>query len=411
MKKTFLIFIATLLFSANIILAQTSYTPADFDYTFGTNGTPFSYEKIDRIVDVEANRAGELVVTDGLGIKIYDPNGNFLHSISSIGPANSHVLSGFIKIVDNDDIIVSGFIKINGIWERFLTKLDSNLNVDITFGKNGYSFIKPTILNYSTNAIAIQSDGKIILVGDVYEYPSNLQTFKQFTTRFNQNGTIDTTFGNRGTVIESINNAVTEGLSVEMQGENIVVGGIHNGNLHIIVYDKSGNREKRFNGGNILIGVGDKIAVQQDNKIVALTSYFHSNKLSIARLNTNGTYDQSFGLYPPYGIVTNTLNLSSSSIYISKVILNDRGEIVVAGGFNQQSFIARYATRGYLDQNFQTSYSQPSYMITGTNLLDFNSLGRFSTLGDVTFQGRKMVVASNFFGSGVFGSVIARLND
>jgi uncharacterized delta-60 repeat protein len=408
MKKTFLIFIATLLFSVNFALAQTSYTPADFDYTFGVNGTPFIYEPIARVAEIETNRAGELVITDGWGIKIYDANGRLLRSNGYIGPANSFVLTSFLNL-RGDDIFVGGQVYVNGIWERFITKLDSNLNVVPSFGNGGSVIVPPKSINHQANAMTLQKDGKIILVGETYDNWSNFQTHSQFTTRFNQDGSIDRTFGNRGTIYESINNDYTRGTSVDIQGENIVVAGRHlNGGSHLVVYDKNGVLQRGFNNGNILIGLGDQVAVQFDHKIVVSASA-NTYNLSITRLNIDGTFDQSFGIYQPYGIVTHTL-LWGYSVEIRRIALTNRNEIVVVGGFNEQSFIARYTARGYLDQNFITSYQQHSYMINGTNLLDFNNLGNFSTIYDVTFQGNKTVVVSNFFGNGVFGSVIARLN-
>ncbi|MCU0239280.1 MAG: hypothetical protein MUC29_07550 [Pyrinomonadaceae bacterium] len=409
MKKTILTIIASILLMANLAFGQTTWSPADFDPTFGSTSPGITFEPLDRVIDVEVNRWNEILVLSGWGLKIYDGDGNLDRSIPNIGPANSFTMSRFIKISNDSDIIVGGQISVNGVWERFLTKLDTNLNVIRTFGNNGFVIVPPKTINHQTNAMTLQKDGKIILVGQTYEDWNVLQTHRQFTTRFNQDGSIDRTFGIRGTIYESINNNLTTGTSVDMQGENIVVAGTHlYGGSHLVVYDKNGSREPGFNNGNILIGLGHTVAVQNDYKIVVSAS-FNSYDLSIARLNIDGTYDQSFGRYQPYGIVTNSI-LPYHAVTIRKIGFNERKEIVVAGDFDSRSFIARYAFPGYLDQNFRTSSQQPIYMPTGTNLLDFGAFSNTDTITAFSFQGNKIIVGSGRFGNGVFGSMLSRLN-
>ena len=59
-----------------------------------------------------------------------------------------------------------------------------------------------TDLNHSTdvaNAVAIQADGKLVVVGTSYKH--NDYTEEDFVvTRYNTNGTLDNTFGTRGRV-------------------------------------------------------------------------------------------------------------------------------------------------------------------------------------------------------------------
>ena len=72
-------------------------------------------------------------------------------------------------------------------------------DLDSSFGNGGQVM---TDINKSTDiadAVAIQSDGKLVVVGQTYK--NNDYTGEDFVvTRYNSNGTLDTTFGRGGKV-------------------------------------------------------------------------------------------------------------------------------------------------------------------------------------------------------------------
>jgi uncharacterized delta-60 repeat protein len=143
--------------------------------------------------------------------------------------------------------------------------------------------------------MAVQTDGKIIVVGSAGGKSAD------YLTRYNVNGTLDTTFGSGGNVT------------------NIPV-----------------------NGGNLLI--------QPDGKIVLAGSPTTQAGCAVARFNANGTTDSSFGTG---GVVFNTSLPSSNGN--GGVALQSDGKIVVSGNVSTQLCLFRFNANGTSDATFGTS--------------------------------------------------------
>jgi len=148
----------------------------------------------------------------------------------------------------------------------------------------------------AADAVALQSDGKIVVAGEISSEAGVL--------RLNINGTLDSSFGTGGMVI--IN--VPSGLG----------------------------------GGVQIIGV----AIQIDGKIVAGISTINSDgseSFSLARLNQNGSLDGGFG---SAGIVTTFPFGQQRSPTV--LALQPDGRILLAG----DGVMARYNSTGQLDSTF-----------------------------------------------------------
>jgi len=97
--------------------------------------------------------------------------------------------------------------------------------LDDSFGSpNGY-IIQPVSIGSSNDygySLAIQPDGKILLGG--YCYNGSNDDF--CIARFNSNGTLDTSFGSSGQVIQDIGSSNDDGISLAIQPNgNILLGG------------------------------------------------------------------------------------------------------------------------------------------------------------------------------------------
>src|SRR5262249_43645754 len=98
-------------------------------------------------------------------------------------------------------------------------------DLDPTFGTAG---MLTTDLNHSTdiaNAVAIQADGKLVVVGQTYK--NNDFSDEDFAVaRYNTDGTLDTTFGIRGRVRTDFPGLAAVPSAVVIQPDSrIVVGG------------------------------------------------------------------------------------------------------------------------------------------------------------------------------------------
>ena len=173
-------------------------------------------------------------------------------------------------------------------------------NLDTTFGIGGKVI---TDIGGSDTAydVAIQADGKIVVVGETYNSNGNFAV-----TRYNPDGSLDSSFGNSGKAIADFANQTDRAYSVTIQSDGkILIGGItYNGNqtdAALVRYNSNGSLDTTFgNGGKVSTNFEGKsewiesIAVQPDGKIVVGGSV-DPNDFALIRYNSDGSLDTSFG--------------------------------------------------------------------------------------------------------------------
>src|SRR5436190_11870265 len=85
------------------------------------------------------------------------------------------------------------------------TSFDGDGKVTTTFG----------VYDSSVSSLAMQSDGKIIAVGTVSDYTSGYSQFA--LARYNQDGSLDATFGAQGTVVSDFLGLEISAFSMNIQ--------------------------------------------------------------------------------------------------------------------------------------------------------------------------------------------------
>jgi uncharacterized delta-60 repeat protein len=230
-------------------------------------------------------------------------------------------------------------------------QLPGSLSLDPTF--NGGS-VAP---GGYTEAVAIQADGKIVSAGLWATGGPDL--FKFAVTRYNPNGTLDTSFGG-GTVLTSVSGQADRPYSVVVQQDGkIVVAGFGGNGLHywdLARYNPNGTLDASFgNGGTVSMsptpGEIWDMALQADGKI--LVSGYIQGKFAVGRFNTNGTLNSTFGTA---GIATCDPSPGFSERAYG-VAVDSSGRIVLAGAsregnFDSQFVLARFTPAGVLDTTF-----------------------------------------------------------
>ncbi len=202
----------------------------------------------------------------------FDGDGIVITAIgSSTDTAKSVVIQGNGKIVTvgNSD---------NGSNDDFaLVRYDINGSLDISFGTNGIVTTDIGGLNEKANSAAIQSDGKIIATGFSY----NGSDWDFALVRYDINGSLDKSFGTDGIVITAIGGDDDEpyGIAIQSNGKIVVVGSIEesgNTNFAIVRYSTDGSLDTTFGAdGKVTTDMGggeggaQGIAIQSDGKIVA----------------------------------------------------------------------------------------------------------------------------------------------
>ncbi|MBK9214436.1 MAG: PD40 domain-containing protein [Chloracidobacterium sp.] len=226
-------------------------------------------------------------------------------------------------------------------------------DLDPTFGDGGIAITRGNSFNHldSAYAMAIQSDAKMVVVGDGY---SGGLGWDFAVVRYNATGSLDPSFGDRGIVITSLGDSHDGARAVAIQPDGkIVVAGYSSGSGSAVVrYNPDGSLDTSFNGTGIIRASagGAAVAIQADGKIVTAGS--SGGGFAILRYNTNGTPDLSLN---GTGMVTTPIGNVSSGATSLKI--QSDGKIVAAGSSRDDvtgnSFaVVRYTTSGHLDTTF-----------------------------------------------------------
>ena len=250
-------------------------------------------------------------------------------------------------------IILTGYSNTDFALVRYL----ANGTLDPSFGSGGVVKTALHCINPITSAIALQSDGKIVVAGS----SNNGQTNDVAVIRYNSNGSLDNSFGKQGIVITSLTDGDDNGtdVSVQKDGRIVVAGCSSHGSstdFAAIRFTQDGTLDPSFGKGGIVLtslSEGDDeaeaMAIQPDGKIL-LTGYSNT-KIATLRYNTDGRLDRSFG---KDGIVTTSIR--SGEDEAEDIYLQSDGKIVVAGlsdnGLNNDFALIRYNPNGSLDATF-----------------------------------------------------------
>ncbi len=264
-----------------------------------------------------------------------------------------------IAIQSDEKIILAGeFTTFNEVTVNRIVRLNSDGTQDTTFTTN-----TGTGALTSVYAVAIQSDGKIVVGG-------SFTTFNGVTVnrivRLNSDGTQDTTFT---TNIGTGANSSVYAIAIQSDGK-IVLGGAFttfNGATvnYIVRLNSDGTRDTTFTTN---IGTGanssvEVIKVQSDGKIVLGGSFTTLNGVTvnrIVRLNSDGTRDTTF--------TTNTGTGANSTV--SEVAIQSDGKIVVTGAFpawngTTVNYIVRLNSDGTRDTTFTSNTGTAANISTG----------------------------------------------
>ncbi len=336
------------------------------------SGSFFSYNGVSRNNILRLNANGSLDTS-------FDVGTGFNNAVMSI------------SLQSDGRIVVGGwFTSFNGVSKNRIARLntdgtlDSSLNIGT--GPNGWVYSVP-----------VQLDGKIFIGGLFTSYNG---ASRNYIARVNSNGSLDSSF-NLG---EQDN---VQGIVIQEDGKALVAGnftaadnsGSHSYN-RLARIDSGGSFDSSFNnGGSGADNVINAIDIQPDEKILiggAFSSYNGSSRKSVARLNTDGSLDNSFNPgtganNPVFGIVSYpdkkaviagqftsynnvvknrlvkvnndgsidesfNIGLGTNDI-INAVALQDDGKVIIAGWFTSYNGtlvnrIARINSDGSLDSTF-----------------------------------------------------------
>ncbi len=234
-------------------------------------------------------------------------------------------------------------------------------SLDLSFGKGGKVITSIGSTWDEGNAVAIQTDGKIVTAGSC----TNWGTSDFALIRCNSNGTLDSTFASGGKVITPVGNHGCNAVAIQNDGKIVVAGSGSSGGINgfaLARYTINGRLDSTFGTAGtsiILVGsynaIGYSLAIQTDGKLVVSGSSYNGtdNDFALIRCTSNGTLDNTFGTGGK--VIT---PIGNAFEYGYSVAIQIDGKIVVAGssnnGVNHDFALARYNSNGTLDNLFGT---------------------------------------------------------
>lgn len=312
-------------------------------------------------------------------------------------------------------ILLGGY---TGAENFLLVRYNGDGTLDTSFGDTG--MVDMTIsYNFDYGfSIAIQADGKILIAGS--SYTNSLTSFDMSLIRFNTNGTLDTTFSSDGKLLTDISghDDAAYALAIQSDGKLLLGGSSSNGSnddFALVRYNNDGSLDSGFgNNGKVTTPIdsgndfASSIALQPDGQILlAGTSYVSGDRdFAIVRYNNDGSLDTSFGNGD--GIVTTDVPPTDTGYeYANTLALQPDGKILIGGSKSSSSgasfVLIRYLNSGELDTTFDSdgivitqggSGNAIAVQPDGKILLGGTSSGgstvvRYNTNGslDITFSG------------------------
>ena len=288
-------------------------------------------------------------------------------------------------------------------------------DLDTSFG--GGDGIVTTAVGYMDygNSVAVQADGKILVAGSSN---NGYKSYSDFAlTRYNSDGTPDTSFDSDGIVTTDIGNSSDSGQSVAVQadGKILVAGYSNNGSnsdFALVRYNSDGTPDNSFDSDGIVttaVGTssdyGYSLAVQADGKILVAgySNNGSNNDFALVRYNSDGTTDNSFD---SDGIVTTAIGTSND--YGNSVAVQADGKILVGGystngsNFDFADFaLVRYNANGTPDNSFDTD---------GIVTTDFGTSNDRGQSVAVQADGKILVAGTSYNGGSNDGFALVRYN-
>src|SRR5438094_3404297 len=279
-------------------------------------------------------------------------------------------------------------------------------DLDPTFGTGGMA---TTDINHSTdiaNAVAVQADGKLVVVGQTYKQ-NDFSDEDFVVTRYNPDGTLDTTFGRGGKVRTDFPGlaAVPSAVVIQSDGKIVVAGGAFPqftfaGNFEVVRYNPNGSLDRSFGNGGIVTTTFPQgsyafdVALQPDGKIVAAGTVFvdfipgepSNTDFALARYNPDGTPDATFGSGGQ--VSTDFVGMEDDAF---SVLIQPDGKIVAVGSANDPATYYNFAAVRYLSNGVVDT----TFGVAGKVTTDFG-VGGFDRAQSAALQPDGRIVAAGF---------------
>jgi uncharacterized delta-60 repeat protein len=309
-----------------------------------------------------------------------------------------------VAIQPNGKIVAAGWAGWHHDHHLAIARYRRNGRLDQGFSRDGRTIVRrwsdPSLYGRGeARALAIQPDGKIVAVG---------RAGRNFgVVRFNRDGELDRSFGDRGKVvveIPSVWGPLTGAYDVAIQpdGKIVIVGGwstVGAARMALLRFlpdgtpDPSFGQDGRVTESGVPSATATAVALQPDGKIVV-----SGTRWVLARFLPDGSIDPGFGDGGVQERAPFPSGPGSASVYANDLQLEPDGKIVVAGsggGGQQYAFgVARYLPDGSLDSGFGNGGG------AHVRLEHYSDIGDYGTALALQPNGRMVVAGTADFRGG-----------
>ena len=274
-----------------------------------------------------------------------------------------------VDVLPSGKILVAGNVYAGGS-DFALMRYNSDGSLDLSFGDDG-KVIEDVGSAAGCYGMVVQPDGKILLAG--YAGRGERQASSFCVARYSSNGRLDSSFGKDGLAKTQFSDGFDDAYAIALQSDGkIVLAGTADLNraktpVAVARYNKDGSLDTSFGDeGKVTLKLlgsrsqANAVAIQPNGKIIlagwVLDEALDREVFAVAMLKSNGDLDTNFG---SGGVVTN--DLFGRGGEARDVLLQRDGKIIVAGfaGFTRSSSpqvfdfaILRYDSNGALDDSF-----------------------------------------------------------
>jgi uncharacterized delta-60 repeat protein len=281
--------------------------------------------------------------------------------------------AGGVVIQTDGKIVAAGFGGGPGGFDFAVARYNTDGSLDATFG-GGDGMATTDFGNNDDRgwAVVLQTDGKIVVAGQSFVVPSVGGGDLDFAlARYNTDGSLDTGFSGDGKVTMDLGVGETDAaldVAIQTDGKIVAAGYVRNlfpdplgpSDFAVARFNTDGTTDMTFGaGGKVTTDFGtdhdeaSAVAIQTDGKIVAAgTAFSGTFDFGLARYNTDGTPDLGWG-----GDGTVLTNFGGTDSANGLAIQTD-GKLVAVGATTQSgstdAALARYTTAGALDTTFDT---------------------------------------------------------
>ena len=336
-----------------------------------------------------------------------NPNMSLYVTTVALAPEGKIVVGGYTDYYDD----VSG----HSLQDFTLARFTSAGTLDTDFGGGDGMVTSDWNPNDQLRALAVQSDGKIVAVGQSFNELTGFNTLDFFVARYTADGVLDNTFDTDGTVSTDFFGYEDYAVDVAIQsdGKIVVSGGVENYdagsggyyyNFAVARYTSTGVLDSRFGTGGkatastIEAHGGGFLAVQSDGKILVggvsvnqENAYFDP---AVVRLTSRGTLDGTFGTG---GVATVSLGVEET--YSGGIALQSDGSILQATRYQLYDAgstewipylsLVRYTSAGVLDNSFDTD-GKVVHQMSNKQYYDYN-------LNDIAWHNGRLYTGGEIF--------------